>query len=176
MLLNNIIFATLLCLSAAMALVPSLDWATDPRSTWMVNPAGDPLTSTWMVNPAAGFGGFARVRNEAIQPLAPLMSADLIEKENQFEIHVDIPGVENIDITTEGNFLTITADRKVLHERDTAVAHTVERSYGKVRRRLVVPNNANIDEARARFIDGVLTVTMPKKESGVFQKKHITIE
>lgn len=147
-----------------MALIPALDWSMDPRSTWLMDPSG------------YGFGVGRNLRNDAIQPLAPLMSADLIEKENEFQIHVDIPGVENLEISTEGNFLTISADRKVLHERDTDVAHTVERSYGKVRRRLLVPKNADVDHARAKFVDGVLSVAMPKKESGSSAKKHITIE
>jgi HSP20 family protein len=143
-----------------MALIPSLDWYVDPRSNWIVDP----------------YAYSGRVRSEAFQPLAPLMSADLIEKENEFQFHVDIPGVENLEITTEGNFITISADRKVTHERDTDVAHTVERSYGKVRRRLLAPNNANVDEAKARLVDGVLTLSMPKKEATTSQKKQINIE
>lgn len=150
----------MLSLFVQMALIPSLDWYADPRFNWSLGP----------------FGSSERVRNEAFQPLAPLLSADLIEKENEFQFHIDIPGVENLEITAEGNYITISADRKVMHENNTDVVHTVERSYGKVRRRLLAPKNANVDEARARFVDGVLTVSMPKKEVTTSQKKQINIE
>lgn len=111
------------------------------------------------------------LRQEAVGPLTPLMSADLIEAENEFHVHVDLPGVENIDINTDNNFLTITADRKVLHEIDNDIAHTVERSFGKVKRRLPIPKNADVDNAKAKFRDGVLTVTFPKKEPSASIKK-----
>lgn len=144
-----------------MSLIPSFNWG-DPRSSWLADPGR-------LVSRVGG------VSNEVVQPLAPLMSADLIEQENDYQIHVDIPGVENLEITTEGNYLTITADRNVKHEQDSAVAHTVERSYGKVRRRLLIPSNANADAARAQFRDGVLTVTLPKTEPSAPPKK-LTIE
>lgn len=111
------------------------------------------------------------LRQEAVRPLAPLMSADLIESENDFHVHVDLPGAENIDINTDNNFLTITADRKVRHEIDSDIAHTVERSFGKVKRRLPIPGNADVENAKAKFRDGVLTVTFPKKAPSAPTKK-----
>jgi HSP20 family protein len=143
---------------ANMSLIPSTNWTFDPRSNWLIDP-----------------GSIVGPRNEAVQPLTPLMSADLIESENDFHIHVDIPGVENLEITTEDNFLTITADRKIMREQESDVAHTVERSYGKVRRRLLIPANADADHSKAKFRDGVLTVTLPKKQAGSSSKK-LTIE
>ena len=136
----------------------------------------------WGMTPFSGMGPLSsfipaqqnrlqELRQEAVRPLAPLMSADLIESENDFHVHVDLPGVENIDINTDNNFLTISADRKVLHEMDSDIAHTVERSFGKVNRRLPIPRNADVDNAKAKFRDGVLTVTFPKKEPSAPVKK-----
>lgn len=105
-----------------------------------------------------------RLRNEAIRTLAPLMSADIIESEKDYKVHVDLPGAENMDISLDNGMLSISADRKVMHEVSSDVVHKIERSYGKVRRNLVIPSDADADKAAARYIDGVLTVTIPKKE------------
>jgi HSP20 family protein len=115
----------------------------------------------------------ARLRNEAVQPLAPLMSADLIESENDFHVHVDLPGAENLDISVDNGMLTISAEKKIMHEKDTDITHTVERSYGKVKRRVALPPNADADRASAKYRDGVLTISMPKREPSSRAKLRI---
>lgn len=104
----------------------------------------------------------AKLRYQTLQQLAPLMSADLIESDNDYHVHVDIPGAENLDISIDGGVLTISAERKGKHDMDNDIAHTVERSMGKVKRRLGLPRNADGDKAKATYKDGVLTVSMPK--------------
>jgi HSP20 family molecular chaperone IbpA len=115
----------------------------------------------------------ARLRHEAVQPLAPLMSADLIESENEYKVHVDLPGAENLDISVDNGMLTISAEKKVKHNIDTDITHTVERSYGKVKRRVSLPSDADADRASAKYRDGVLTISMPKKESPAHSKIRI---
>ena len=118
----------------------------------------------------------SNLRNEAVQPLAPLMSADLIESDSDYNIHVDMPGVENLQINTDNQLLTIEAERKIQHEQQSDIAHTLKRSYGKVKRRLRIPYNADVDRATAKYKDGVLTVNIPKKTEGAIQRKKLTIE
>ena len=102
-----------------------------------------------------------------------LLSTDLIESDSDFHVHVDMPGVESIDIDASNGVLTISADKKIMHEIDTDIAHRVERSVGKVRRRLPLPSNADLDNATAKFVDGVLTVTVPKKSGSQAKKLAI---
>lgn len=104
----------------------------------------------------------AMLRNEAFQPLAPLMSADLIESDTDFHIHADLPGVEDLDISINQNVVNITGNRKVVHEVDNDIVHSTERSYGKVQRRILLPSNADTNNAIAKFKDGVLSVSFPK--------------
>ncbi|RYH29384.1 Hsp20/alpha crystallin family protein [archaeon] len=113
----------------------------------------------------------AKLRQQSLQQLAPLMSADLIESENDFHVHVDIPGAENLEISVDNGILTISAERKVKHEIDNDIEHTIERSFGKVKRRLALPPNAIGDNAKATYKDGVLTVTMPKSVESRKRKK-----
>jgi HSP20 family protein len=103
------------------------------------------------------------------------MSADLVESETDFLVTVDMPGVENFEINTDNQVLTISAERKIQHERDSYITHTSERSYGKVRRRLQLPFNADADRAVASYRNGVLSVSIPKREPSQ-QAKRINIE
>ncbi len=141
----------------------------------------DPFNNDWSLWPttfnssSVGSQSLSRLRNEAVQPLAPLMSVDFIESENDYNIHVDIPGVENLDINTDNQTLTIEADRKVAHEEDTDIAHTRERSYGKVRRRIRIPGNGDVVQATAKYKNGVLTVSIPKKPDEAGGKRKINI-
>lgn len=76
---------------------------------------------------------------ETQQALAPLMAADIIESGTDYHVHVDLPGVDHVDVTVENNVLQINAERKVVHQDDTDTLHSVERTYGKVQRRLTIP-------------------------------------
>lgn len=97
--------------------------------------------------------------------LVPLMSTDLIESDKDFNIHVDLPGVEpsDLDISIIDKNLVITAERKQSHEVNNDKVHSMERSYGKVQRKIRIPNQADLDKAETNFKNGVLTITLPKK-------------
>ena len=78
---------------------------------------------------------------------------------------IDLPGVEDLDINIDGRVLRISANRKVVHEVDNDIVYRKERSFGKVQRKILLPDNADTDKAAAKFKDGVLTVTFPKLPS-----------
>jgi HSP20 family protein len=83
-----------------------------------------------------------------------------------------LPGVEDMTIEVVGRTLVIKAERKVVHDTDADMVHSVERSYGKVQRTILLPENADIDKAISKFVDGVLTVSFPKKNMDIpFTKK-----
>lgn len=105
---------------------------------------------------------------------APLLSADLIEKPDAFEVHADLPGVspEHLEITMHNNnVLEVKAERKNVHEAETDKVHTLERSYGSVMRRIRLPNTADKDRAVSSFRNGVLTVTFPKMDAPAGTRK-----
>lgn len=98
----------------------------------------------------------------------PLMATDLTETEKSFSVHVDLPGVrpEDLEITVmEGNCLCMKAERHHSHEEKNARVHSMERSYGKVQRKIYLPKNADMDACESRFRNGVLEITIPKKHN-----------
>jgi HSP20 family protein len=98
--------------------------------------------------------------------LRPVMEIDLVEGEQDYSVHADLPGVDksDIDINVENGVLTITAERRNRHEEKSKTSHLIERSYGKVQRSIRVPSNADATKASAKFENGVLELTLPKVE------------
>jgi HSP20 family protein len=95
---------------------------------------------------------------------SPLLTSDLVETDTEFKVYADLPGVaqSDVDIQIEGQALVMKAERKHTHETKTDKFHSMERSYGTVQRRFVLPKTADLGHAAAKFKDGVLTVTVPK--------------
>ena len=97
---------------------------------------------------------------------------DLKENEDNYTIDADLPGIKKEDISLEydNNYLTISAmrDETVENKEDDFVRR--ERTYGKFNRSFYIDN---IDEntVDASFTDGVLKVTLPKKEKGIQRRK-----
>ncbi len=75
-----------------------------PTAPFSENWSGLGPFNTMAMAPFQGAGGNL---GEICRPMAPLMSADLIETEKGFNVHVDLPGVEDLDITIQDRALII---------------------------------------------------------------------
>ena len=97
--------------------------------------------------------------------LAPAL--DVSEKDNCFEIHMDIPGVESkdVDVQVLGNTVTISGSRKEEKEEKGKTFHRIERSSGSFSRTVTLPCEVNEKEVAAEYTSGVLSVILPKSES-----------
>ena len=98
------------------------------------------------------------------KPFSPLLTMDIIEADNHYKVLGDLPGVDasELEITVEKNALVIKAERKHAHDTKTDKVHRLERSYGSVQRKVLLPRNADMDNAQTSFKNGVLIVTIPK--------------
>jgi HSP20 family protein len=112
-------------------------------------------------------GFFVRPMAYEGQPAAAgRIKIDVSEKDNAYVVHAEIPGVkkEEIKVGIEGDQVSISAEARVEKEvkENERVLHR-ERYYGKVAR--VFRLGADIDQsaANAKFADGVLELTLPKK-------------
>jgi HSP20 family protein len=97
---------------------------------------------------------------------------DLAETDNAFEIRLDVPGMESKDFEVEvqGNIATIRGERKEEKEEKNKTMHRVERRYGSFSRSLTLPCNVNESEVAADYANGVLTITLPKREDAAPKK------
>jgi HSP20 family protein len=108
------------------------------------------------------------------RPWAP--PVDIFETENELVFKADLPDVELGDLTVrvENQTLTISGERKFERKEQGKGYHRVERSYGNFARSFAVPNSFDTDKINAGFKNGVLTVTLPKKEAA--KPRQIKVE
>jgi HSP20 family protein len=108
------------------------------------------------------------------RPWAP--PVDIYETENDLVFKADLPDVELADLTVrvENQTLTISGERKFEPKEQGKGYHRVERSYGNFSRSFAVPNAFDTDKVNAGFKNGVLTVTLPKKEAA--KPRQIKVE
>ena len=81
-------------------------------------------------------------------------------------LKAELPGIkpEDVEIRVEDGTLYLKGERKFEKEVKEESYHHIERSYGNFVRSFPLPNSVNADEAKAEYKDGVLTLTMPKRE------------
>lgn len=100
----------------------------------------------------------------ATRPWSP--SVDIFETENELHLKADLPGLDlkDIDIQIENGTLTLKGERKFEKESKSGGFHRIERSYGSFTRYFALPDTVEPDGVKAAYTNGVLTVTLPKKE------------
>src|SRR5246500_2393875 len=93
-------------------------------------------------------------------------AVDIFESEHELVVKADLPDVkpEELDIRVENNILTIRGERKFEKKVDEKNYLRVERSYGSFSRSFSLANTVNSEAIKADYKDGVLTLTIPKRE------------
>jgi len=93
-------------------------------------------------------------------------AVDIQETDTQYRIAVEVPGVEekDIQITLDNDVLVVRGEKRQEQEKKEGGFHRIERSYGSFQRALNLPGDANQDSIKANFKNGVLTITMDKRE------------
>ena len=110
-----------------------------------------------------------------------LMRTDVRETENSYELDVDLPGFkkEEIQVALEEGYLTISAAKGVEKKEDDKKGKYIrqERYSGSCSRSFYVGENVTEQDSAAKFEDGILKLSIPKKDvSAVEAKKYISIE
>ena len=94
------------------------------------------------------------------------MRVDIREDENQIILKADVPGIEqkDIQVNVDNGRLTIAGQRKFEDEEHKENYHRVERAYGHFSRSFQLPNTTDPNNIGASYKNGVLEVTLPKRE------------
>jgi HSP20 family protein len=114
----------------------------------------------------AGFGFTPRVAYPAMfrPPLAPWApKVEILYVNHAIVVRAELPGVKTEDVKIEivNGALTIEGERKYEKEVTKKEYFTTERAYGTFYRRIPLPEEVKVGEAKATFKDGVLEVTIP---------------
>ena len=107
----------------------------------------------------------------------PRLKVDVAERNGAYTVTAELPGVkkDDIQVTIDGAEVTLAAEVKREREasQDERVLHT-ERVFGKASRSFTLPQEVDEAKAEAKFRDGVLELTLPKKAAT--QRKQISIQ
>ena len=103
------------------------------------------------------------------------MPMDAYKVGDNFVAHFDLPGVDpgSIDVSVEGNQLTVSAERSVPH-LENAEWTIAERPYGRYTRQLVLGRSLDTDRLEASYHDGVLTISIPVAEKARARKIEVS--
>jgi HSP20 family protein len=133
----------------------------------------DPLSDLVSFVPFGNFEDFFRVpRMRSLVrdlPAEPEIKMDVAEDDKAYHVKAEVPGVkkEDIHVSVEGNQVSITAEVK--KEKEEKKGETVlrsERYYGMQSRSFTLMHDVDQDKAEAKYQDGVLDLTLPKKSNG----------
>jgi HSP20 family protein len=104
-------------------------------------------------------------------------AVDIYETPNELVVKADLPDVneKDIDIRVENNLLTIRGERKFDKSVSEENFLRVERTYGSFSRSFSLPNTVNAEAIGAEYKNGVLTVTLPKREESKPRQVKVTI-
>ncbi len=103
-------------------------------------------------------------------------TVDIHEEQDKFVVRADLPGVEpkDISITAENRVLTLRGQRQIERTENQKGFERLERVEGTFLRRFTLPSNVQDDQIKARHVNGVLEVTIPKTPTP--EPRRISVE
>lgn len=122
------------------------------------------------------FAGVAPRNREEMASGSWIPSVDIFEDKDRLVLEADLPGLrrEDFEITVESNVITLRGERKFEKKVDGDNYHRVERSYGSFTRSFTLPQTVTAEGATADFSDGILRVSLPKREETKARKIEVT--
>ena len=104
-------------------------------------------------------------------------AVDISETPDELVVKADLPDVneKDIDVRVETNLLTIRGERKFEKAESEENFLRVERAYGSFSRSFSLPNTLNTEAIAAEYKNGVLTVTLPKREETKPRQVKVTV-
>ena len=131
------------------------------------------------------FDDFARPTRNLVRynvPQTNIMKTDIREHENGFELDIDLPGYKKEDVNAElkDGYLVVSASNQSEENEKDKKGNFIrrERYYGSCSRSFFVGEDITEEDIKAKFEDGILKISVPKKEAKpqIEQKKVIAIE
>ncbi len=118
------------------------------------------------------------IKNSIMRP-----AVEVIQNKDNYKVRVQLPGVkkDNIEVELDNDFMTITAvtqeEKEEKQEAEhNARYHTSEFRYGKYQRTISFDQPIKTEEAKAKYKDGVLCITIPKQNIEATKPKKLAIE
>jgi HSP20 family protein len=120
----------------------------------------DEVNRLFSTNLGRGFG------DEGLSRGAWMPSVDIFENKDSIVLEAELPGMnrEDFELTVENNVLTLRGERRFEKKDEADNYHRVERAYGSFTRSFTLPQTVSAENAAAEYKNGVLRVTLQKRE------------
>jgi HSP20 family protein len=105
-------------------------------------------------------------------------SIDVSERDGEIVVSAEVPGIDpkDIEISVEDNRLIISGEKRQEAEENGKNYYRVERVYGSFKRSFALPSSADVENVKASSKDGVLSVSIPKRQDEESKKVEIEIQ
>ena len=105
------------------------------------------------------------------------LAMDVIETDNAIRLKAALPGIDpkDISVQVEDNVLTVSAQRQFEEKVEEGKYYWVEQQYGTFSRSVTLPQSADTDHIEAHYQNGVLELTVPKREEAKRRKIELTV-
>lgn len=126
----------------------------------------------------AGFAPLWRLGEENWSLTTWSPACDIYETDNEIVVKAELPEVkkEDVHVSIENNLLTIRGERKLSEETKRENYHRLERCYGEFTRSFRLPSFTDTGKINAEFKDGMLRVTLPKREEVKPKQIEVTVK
>ena len=110
------------------------------------------------------------------RPWSP--AVDILENEDALIVRADLPDVklEDIDVRVENQTLSLSGHRKFDRDEKVKGYHRIERGYGEFVRSFAIPSTVETEKVAADYKNGVLTITLPKKEAAKPRQVKVAVQ
>lgn len=117
-------------------------------------------------------------RQESLSTNVTSPALDVSENEKEIRISAELPGIESkdVDVDIADNFITIRGEKRDERKEEKEGYYRRERSYGSFQRSVALPEYADTEKAEADMKNGVLTITVPKKQEAQKQSRKLEIK
>jgi HSP20 family protein len=111
-----------------------------------------------------------------LKPEIVVPSIDMYDKKNEIVVKAELPGMtkDHIDLTINDGSLILKGELKKEEEVKEENYYARERSYGSFTRTITLPAEVDKEQVKAKFKDGILEITLPKKEEA--KPKEIKVD
>jgi HSP20 family protein len=106
-------------------------------------------------------------------------AVNITEEKNQYKVELAVPGMKKDDfkIDVDGNMLTISSEKEENFEEKEKRFTRKEYSYSSFSRSFTLPEEINLDKIEAKYEDGVLMLSLPRREEAKLPTpKHIAVK
>jgi HSP20 family protein len=103
---------------------------------------------------------------------------DIKETENELVVHAEVPGMKKEDfcVNMKEGVLSISGEKRSEEKTEGDNWHRIERVFGRFQRSFYIPTDVDDKKIKAAYKDGILTITLPKREEAKRKEIPISVE